>query len=132
MQSVETDAFFIKFRKGFSMEGHRRYIRIPENFEISYSLISAKEVPTACTTMDISEGGVRFPANNFIPKDSRLKIKIVLSKTSILIEVLVRVTRVEKAAYGDSYEIAAEFIDMSRRDAAFLGNCIKEYLRTRE
>jgi c-di-GMP-binding flagellar brake protein YcgR len=119
-------------RKGVPMEERRRYVRIPENLEISYKVIPAGEKPSSYTTRDVSEGGIRFLVHDFIPKDSRLKIRLALCKDSVVIEALVHLVWINKSMHGDSYEIGVEFLDISQKAAELLANCIKEFLKTRK
>jgi c-di-GMP-binding flagellar brake protein YcgR len=114
------------------MQERRRYIRIPENLEISYKVIPMEERPSASATRDISQGGIRFLVHDFIPKNSRLKIRIVLCKPSIVIEALVQLVWIRASAHGDTYEIGVEFVDISQKAAEFLANYIKEFLKTKK
>ena len=114
------------------MEERRRYIRIPENLEISYKVIPAEERPGAYTTRDIGQGGIRFLVHDFIPKDSRLKIRLVLCKASVVIEAIVQLVWINKSVYADSYEIGVKFADISQKAAELLANCIKEFLKTKK
>jgi c-di-GMP-binding flagellar brake protein YcgR len=114
------------------MEERRRYVRIPENLEISYKVISAEKSPSAYTTKDISQGGIRFLAHDFIPKDSRLKIKLNLCKGCIVIEALVRMVWISKSERGESYEVGVEFVDIPHKASEELIRCIRVLLNTNE
>ena len=100
--------------------------------EISYNIIPVEEKLNEYTTKDVSQGGIRFLVHDFIPKDSRLKIRLNLRKTSVVIEALVRMVWINKSVYGDSYEVGVEFIDISPRAAEELTNCIKTFLNIKE
>ena len=119
-------------KKGLFMEERRRYIRIPENLEISYEVIPAEKKPIAYTTRDISQGGIKFWVHDFIPKNSRLKIRLVLCRTSIVIEALVQLVWISKIAHGDAYEIGVKFVDIPQKAAELLTGCIKEFLKTKK
>ena len=114
------------------MEERRRYVRIPENLEISYKVIPVENRPGACTTRDVSHGGIRFLVYDFIPKDSHLKIRLVLCNTSIVIEAVTRLVWINKAAHIDSYEVGVEFLDISQKAAELLADCIKELLKIKK
>jgi len=64
------------------MQERRRYTRVPESLQIAYEIIPAEEIKEYLTK-DISQGGIRFLTHEFIPKDSRLRLRISFPKTII-------------------------------------------------
>jgi PilZ domain. len=111
------------------VEDRRKYVRIPEALEVSYSLIPAKEMPRSNITKDISRGGIRFLVHDFIPKGSHLKIRLVLCRPSIAIEALVQIAWITGSPHDDIYEVGVEFIDIPQKAAELIAGCIKEFLR---
>ncbi len=109
------------------MEERRKYIRIPEKFGISYNVVPVKTSGQQ-TTSDISQGGIKFLVNQFIPKDSRLKVKIAFNETNVTIEALVKVIWSKELPYSGSYEIGVRFIEIPQKDADHLLGCIKSFV----
>lgn len=107
----------------------RKYIRIPERLGIFYEI-----TPSAKTgeqvTKDISHGGIRFLIRDFIPKDSRLKIRITF-KTFFSLEALVKVVWIREVPDGEEFEVGTQFIDMPREAQAYLINYIETLSNSR-
>jgi c-di-GMP-binding flagellar brake protein YcgR len=108
----------------------RRYIRIPESLSIIYEVVPS-EIKKECITKDISQIGMRFLTDEFISKDSRLRIKINFPETSFYFETWVKCAWVRIMPYSDRYEIGVEFIDMPVKAADYLISFIKNYLDAR-
>jgi c-di-GMP-binding flagellar brake protein YcgR len=112
------------------MDERRKYVRIPEKAEISYSVVSAA-ISGQCTTSDVSQGGIRFTTDHFIPKDSRLKVKITFSDASVTIEALVKMVWIKELPAGGLYEIGAQFIDISQKASDHLLGYIQSLVNKR-
>lgn len=112
------------------MAERRRYIRIPESLPIIYEVIPG-QIRKEYVTKDISQSGMRFLTNEFIPKDSRLRIRIDFRETSFNFETWVKCAWIRIMPYSDRYEIGVEFVDMPAKAAEYLINFIKNYLDAR-
>ena len=108
------------------MVDRRKFVRIPESSHISYKCIS-KEKISDYITRDVSQGGIRFLAHDFIPKGSYLKIKLDLCGSSIVIEAMVRLVWIRGVPHRDEYEVGVEFIDMPPHAAMHLISYIKDF-----
>ena len=109
------------------MQERRRFARIPENSQINYEVpsdIKAKDF----LTRDLSRGGIRFFAHEFISKDSLLKIRLTLEKIPFSFEAFVKVIWVREDASSQRYEAGAEFIDIPKRAGEYLTDYIKNIL----
>jgi hypothetical protein len=95
--------------------------------EISYEVLS-KKIFSDSFTKDISQGGIRFFTQEFIAKDSLLKIRLVLKKIHFSFETYVRVVWVQKEAHSGRYEIGVEFtnipMDAAKLLVAYLANIV--------
>jgi c-di-GMP-binding flagellar brake protein YcgR len=107
----------------------RKYVRVYEKAEITYIVIPALSSKQYITS-DISQGGIRFFVHNFIPKDSYLKIRIVFSKSNVVIEAVVRLQWIKQVPYSDRYEVGVRFIDISPKAADHLSNYIRSFMTT--
>ena len=109
------------------MEERRKYIRVPEKAQISYSVLSTNKSGQYATS-DISQGGIRFFVHHFIPKGSRLKVSITFSRTSITFEALVKMVWIREVPYSGAYEIGVKFLDVSPEAADYLMKYIKSFI----
>ncbi|MCX5699702.1 MAG: PilZ domain-containing protein [Candidatus Omnitrophica bacterium] len=108
----------------------RRCVRIPESLSIVYEVVPG-QTRKEYITKDISQGGMRFLINEFISKDSRLRIKISFHETLFSLEIWVKCAWIRKIPYSDRYEIGVEFVDMPSKAGDYLIGFIKDYLDTK-
>ena len=113
------------------MKNKRKFVRIPENAQIFYKIIPGDKV-VECTTEDISEGGIKFIAQELIPHGSHLRIRINFNKTLFSFEALVRRVWVKEVPHGETYEIGVEFIDMPKDAAKYLKRYVEALSETKE
>lgn len=110
------------------MEERRRFIRIPEQLEISYRILHSKNIKTFITK-DICQTGIKFLSSDVLPKDSLLEMRLNFPKTHFSFEAIVKVKWISKDVRMDRYEIGAEFTDLSREATENLINYISSYLK---
>lgn len=121
----------------------RIYKRVEKKVAIRYKILTDKSIkmategwsPTgkadeekehATTTKDISAGGALFYADNFIPRTSKMEIKIELPDDGSVMMCLARVERVEELKKDAIYSIAVCFLDMARSDRVRIDKYIKK------
>lgn len=109
------------------MNERRKFIRIPEKFEISYNVVPSTMLEQYITS-DISQGGIRFLVHQFVPKNSHLKVKIIFGTANTTIEALVQVMWIGELPHNDSYEIGVRFIDIPPSAAEYLLGYIKSFV----
>jgi len=107
----------------------RRFVRIPRDLEIFYEVLS-KKIFRDTITKDISQGGIRFVTDEFIAKDSILKIRLILRKIHFTFEAYVKVVWIKKESRSGRYEIGVEFTnipdDAAKLLVAYLTNVLKK------
>ena len=103
-----------KFVRG--VQERRRFVRITENLQISYEVMSKRMVRDSLTK-DVSQAGIRFLTQEFIAKDSLLKIRLILEKIPFSFETLARVVWVREVSRSGRYEIGVEFTNISAEAA---------------
>jgi len=112
------------------MPEKRRFERIPETLEITY-----RRVPDvkACgfITRDISEGGVRFFAKEFLPVGSILRIQVKLKKIYFAFEALAQVKWIKKDTTEERFDVGADFIDISNEAKKRLAEYVKNSLENK-
>jgi len=109
------------------MQERRKFIRVPDNSQISYEIMPRPKVG-GFFTRDISQGGIRFFVHEFIPKNSLLKIRLTLKKISFSFEAVVKLVWVREDARADRYEVGVEFINIPKKAADNLISYIKNVL----
>ena len=114
-----------------SMKERRKYVRIHESSQITYELLPGESMKEYATK-DISQGGIKFLTREFIPKGSRLKIKLNLYKKFFSFEALVKCAWINKIRYNEEYEVGVEFIDMPPAAAAHLISYIEAFLEAKD
>ena len=67
------------------------------------------------TIRDISEGGIRFRSNRFIPIHDRLAMRMNLSKTKS-IEAVIKPAWIRELPNVEQHEFGASFISLSKED----------------
>lgn len=113
------------------MEERRRYTRVPESLQIAYELVSAETIKEYLTK-DISQGGIRFLTHEFIPKGSRLRIRITFPMTLFSFEALVKCMWVREMSYSGDFEVGVEFIDLPPEIMEYLISYIKSSLNIKK
>ncbi len=106
------------------MKDNRKYVRIPESSQIFYEIIPGEKV-VECATKDISEGGIKFIAQEFIPQGSHLRIKINFHKTLFSFEALVKWVWARELPHREEYEIGVEFVDIPQDAVKYLQRYIE-------
>ena len=113
------------------MRERRKYTRVPESLQIVYEILPVAAI-REYLTKDISQGGIRFLTHEFIPKDSRLRIRITFPRTLFSFETLVKCMWVRDMPYGDEFEVGVEFIDLPPEIIEYLISYIKASLKFKE
>lgn len=107
----------------------RKFIRIPDNSQISYRVLPNMRTK-GFVTKDISQGGIRFLVHEFIPVNSDLQIRLMLEKISFSFEAFVKVVWIRKEARSsERYEIGVEFINVPKESTDHLIDYIKSVLK---
>ena len=109
------------------MQERRKFIRVPDNLQISYEIIPHPKVGDFFTR-DISQGGIRFFVHEFIPKNSLLKIRLTLKKISFSFEAVVKLVWIREDARADRYELGVEFVNIPKKATDNLISYIKNVL----
>jgi len=106
----------------------RKFIRIPESSQISYEILSELKARDYLTR-DISQGGIRFFVHEFIRRNSILKIRLTLAKTTFYFEALVKVVWISEDTLSERYEVGVEFVDIPQNATEHLIDYIRSVLK---
>ncbi|NQT46737.1 MAG: PilZ domain-containing protein [Candidatus Omnitrophica bacterium] len=108
-----------------SGEDKRRFPRIEFRMPVQYhNLKNPREGSIGSLTKNISEGGVKFVANEFLPLASRLVMEISLPTVPRPIKAIAKVAWVRKTAVAEQYEVGNQFLEISRDDKNHLTDYI--------
>lgn len=100
-----------------NIEEKRRYQRIDFNLPLQYrNLRKIGEASIGALSKDISGGGVRFKANEFISLACRLVVEITLPTVPKPIKAISKVAWIKKIPASDQYELGNQFLDMTKED----------------
>lgn len=102
----------------------RRHGRVRCEIDSSFRNLDADASRSISETLiqDISEGGIRFRANHFIPVHNKLLFRIQIPNSKF-IEAIARPTWIREIPNLGQFDIGAQFISLSDEDR----NIIKEF-----
>lgn len=101
------------------MRERRRFLRISEEDAVTYEVIPFHKTARS-VTRDLSIGGIRFFADEFIPMSSVLKVELQLKGANRVIRAIVKTKWIKQYYDDERYDLGAEFVDISREDLKFL------------
>ena len=78
----------------------------------------------ATLSKDLSEGGVRFRAAEFISIATRLILEMNLPLLNKPVKAISKIAWIRKAPAGDSYEIGGRFLEMSDKDKEIIAEYV--------
>ena len=108
----------------------RRFTRIDSTVPLQYKkLKESSEGTIGAITQDVSEGGAKFLANEFLPLATRLVVELFLPAQPKPIKAISKVAWIRKAPSGEQYEIGNQFLDVDKGDKNQLSEYVK---RTQE
>ena len=93
------------------MYERRQYVRVPDEAEITYKVLSEPKTDMFFTK-DISRGGIRFFIQESVPQNSLLEIRLTLEKIPFSFRTIVRTRWIRRVAHSERYEIGAEFVNL--------------------
>ena len=109
----------------------RKSKRLAEENEITIKIIPKEKLPADRKTIyhiskDISSSGARIRANEFLPVDTLIKIKLNLKDPPRMLTALGKVKWI-RSLYGDeSYEAGLEFVDTSNETINLLAEHVEK------
>ncbi len=102
-------------------------MRVDSTVPLQYKkLKELSEGTIGAITENVSEGGVRFMANEFLPLASRLVVEIFLPAQPKPIKAISKVAWIRKALSGEQYVIGNQFLDLTRDDLEQLSEYVKK------
>ena len=109
------------------MTERRRYDRVGSAVPLQYKkLKQLSEGTIGAITQDVSEGGIRFLANEFLPLASRLVVEVFLPAQPRPVKAISKVAWIMKAHSYEQYVIGNQFLDVGRDDKGQLSEYVKK------
>lgn len=103
----------------------RKSPRINARLPLQYKDIQRPiETYSGTLTRDISEGGVRFIANEFLSIFTRLLVEASIPSFSRPIKAISKVAWIRKIPSGNQYDVGVQFMDMTEEDKKHLTSFI--------
>lgn len=90
------------------MEEKRRDLRLSFKEPIGFRIVAGHKFG-GCLSYDLSEGGVRFRFNDFVPLGKEMSFTIPLASERVL-EVRGKVVWVNKERFEDAYSVGVKFL----------------------
>jgi len=105
----------------------RRFTRVSTIMPLQYrKLKELSEGTIGAITRDVSEGGTRFVANEFLPLATRLVVELFLPAQPRPIKAISKVAWIRKVPLGNQYEVGNQFLDVGRDDKDQLSEYVKK------
>ncbi len=101
------------------LDDKRKYPRFDCQISSVFSVPEAPVKLAETTVRDISEGGIRFRSNHFIPVRNRLSFNLNIPKKKS-IETFLKPAWITEIPRLGQYEIGARFISLSQEDKNIL------------
>ena len=104
----------------------RRFVRVTSTVPLQYKkLKELSEGTIGAITYDVSEGGARFFANEFLPLATRLVVEVFLPAQPRPIKAISKVAWIRKSPSENQYEVGNQFLDVGRDDKGQLTEFVK-------
>ena len=105
----------------------RKFNRVSSVVPLQYKkLKELSEGTIGAITRDVSEGGTRFIANEFLPLATRLVVELFLPAQPKPIKAISKVAWIRKLPSGDQYEIGNQFLEVGKNDRGELASFVKK------
>ena len=109
-----------------SQSERRKFERVNSTIPLQYKkLKELSEGTIGAITHDVSEGGARFIANEFLPLASRLVVELFLPAQPRPVKAIAKVAWIKKASSGEQYIVGNQFLDITRDDKGQLIEYVK-------
>jgi len=112
----------------------RRYKRIEKPYRARFKIRSdeAQEMEAydwdSVTLLDLSAGGTAFFCNKGLGIGTLLHLKIDVSKSTLTMNCLGKIIRIEQPQPNSMFRIAAEFTEIDKQEKAIINTTIEKAL----
>ena len=108
----------------------RKFPRADTHIPLKYKQLRASGgvSGTGTVTKNLSEGGVRFRASEFVAMACRLILELDVPQFDKPIKAISKVAWIRKVASGDEYEIGNQFLEISKEDKKYVAEYIEQLI----
>jgi hypothetical protein len=92
----------------------RRFLRLPASTHIQFKRIGYTQARKKLSK-DISIAGIRFLSDQFIPIFSHIKVNLQVEEDEMPVQFIAQVMWVNALYNGESYEVGAQILEISRQ-----------------
>ncbi|MBI3312035.1 MAG: PilZ domain-containing protein [Candidatus Omnitrophica bacterium] len=108
-----------------SLPERRRYLRLNFREPIRFRDVFKPHAYSGALARDLSAGGLRMSAQEFLPKDSKLVVVLDLPGVREPVRTISRVAWMQKERTSDRYDCGLEFVGISREDQEIIAGHIE-------
>lgn len=109
----------------FSEQERRKYRRVYASLPMQFREIGEfDKLPRDTITKDLSEGGVRFTAEKFVPVGNRLVVNISLESRSEAVRAIVKIAWARRQQFSDAYELGCQFVNVEEESKSRISRFI--------
>lgn len=106
-------------------EEKRKHVRLDSRIPMRYRKIETQSQEFKGSLMkNISEGGLRATIYEFLPLNSTLTMEVPLVSGRKAVQGVCRVAWIAKAAFGEQYDMGAEFVNLNQGDRPHIARFI--------
>ena len=110
----------------------RRYPRLACHAPVQYRDLGQPQAPyTGALTHDVSAGGLKFHASEWLPVQHRLLVQLALPGVAEPIRTIAQVVWTRKQPHGDHYEVGARFVQMATEDLGAVAAYVERGMQPR-
>lgn len=92
----------------------RKYPRVFASLPMQFRLVGEfDKFPRDTITKDLSEGGMRFSVDKFVPVGTRIVVNVLLESFHEPVRSVAKIIWARKLQYSDSYEVGCQFLNLS-------------------
>jgi hypothetical protein len=105
----------------------RKHTRVKTHIAVKYRKLrdGAGAVGTSSVSRNLSQGGIRFKASDFISMACRLIVEMDFPIFNKPVRAISRVAWIRKTDSGEDFEVGNQFVEMSKQDRELISEYIE-------
>ena len=105
----------------------RNHPRIRASIPVRYKALQEHDDSARNTlTKNVSEGGIKFVSEKFLPLACRLVVELSLPSSKEPVKVVSRIAWITKQPVGDNYEVGNQFLGITVKDKTAVSRYLRE------
>ena len=111
--------------KKTKIQNTRKHKRLQAYYLVKYLVKGGGDEPRITNVKDISAGGLKFLAKEFLPEEASLTVNVLIPPLKTPLEAKAKVLRVRKEKKGVTYSVAVRFTEISEHLKSSLNQFIE-------